>query len=204
LQAFGFIIMMSLQGAELVFKQQLIRVFIMKKIVSLLSVFFSMAATPSYAVDGVAVIAGTGDDADMMGLSVQWDWEKRWFTEGDWSLGGYWELDGSYWKGEGRDANDIYGIGITPVLRLQRAAINNIMPYIELGIGAHVFSEKTLNDDKNMGTNFQFGDHVGTGIRFGRDLNYDLGYRFQHYSNAGLSNHNPGINFHELRIRYNF
>ena len=176
----------------------------MKNKIKLLSIFFCICVTPCHAVDGVAVIAGTGEDADMMAISVQWDWEKRWFTEGDWWLGGYWELDGSYWKGEDRGANDIYGIGITPVFRLQRSEINHVMPYIELGIGAHVFSEKTVHDDKRMGTNFQFGDHIGTGIRFGQYLNYDLGYRFQHYSNAGISNSNPGINFHELRLRYNF
>ncbi len=176
----------------------------MKNKVKLLSVFFCMAATPSYAIDGVAIIVGSGQDANTMAISVQWDWERRWFAEGDWWLGGYWELDGSYWKGKDHGANDIYGLGITPVLRLQRSAINNIMPYIELGIGAHVLSEKTVNDDKRLGTNFQFGDHLGAGIRFGQDLNYDLGYRFQHYSNAGLSSNNPGINFHELRIRYSF
>ncbi|HSI24846.1 MAG TPA: acyloxyacyl hydrolase [Methylotenera sp.] len=176
----------------------------MKIKVKLLSVFFCMVATPSYAADGVAILIGSGQDANTMALSVQWDWEKRWFTEGDWWLGGYWELDGSYWKGKKQGANDIYGLGITPVLRLQRSTINTIMPYIELGIGAHLLSEKTVNDDKSLGTNFQFGDHLGAGILFGQDLNYDLGYRFQHYSNAGLSNENPGINFHELRIRYNF
>lgn len=176
----------------------------MKNKVKLLSVFFCMAATPSHAIDGVAIIVGSGQDANTMAISVQWDWERRWFTEGDWWLGGYWELDGSYWKGKDHGANDIYSLGITPVLRLQRSAINNIMPYIELGVGAHVLSEKTVNDDKRLGTNFQFGDHLGAGIRFGQDLNYDLGYRFQHYSNAGLSSNNPGINFHELRIRYSF
>jgi hypothetical protein len=31
---------------------------------------------------------------------------------------------------------------------------------------------------------------------------YDLSLRFQHLSNAGISNPNPGINFLELRMSY--
>lgn len=174
----------------------------MKIFLKLLPLVLFLATGPVRAVDGISVTAGTGEDADMAAVAVQWDWEKRWFEEGDWWLGGYWELDGSYWKGDGRGGDDIYGIGITPVFRLQRQVIHNVSPYVEIGIGAHLLSDKTVNDDKNIGTNFQFGDHVGAGIRFGQDLKYDLGYRYQHYSNAGLSSDNPGIDFHQFRLKY--
>jgi hypothetical protein len=32
----------------------------------------------------------------------------------------------------------------------------------------------------------------------------DLGYRYQHLSNAGLGDSNPGINFHLVRLAYHF
>ncbi|HYE67522.1 MAG TPA: acyloxyacyl hydrolase [Anaerovoracaceae bacterium] len=171
-----------------------------------LLVFMSFfAATPAHAADGIALIGGTGEDANMAGIAIQWDWEKRWFTEGDWSLGGYWELNGSYWKGDGPSPErNIYGIGITPVFRLERTPINSFAPYIEGGIGINYFSQKEVHGDKELGTNFEFGDHVGIGLRFGEDLQYDFGYRFQHYSNAGMSNSNSGIDFHQLRLRYSF
>jgi len=162
-------------------------------------------ATPAHAVDGAALTIGTGEDADMTALSLQWDWEKRWFTEGDWSLGGYWEAEASYWKGDGPSPEkDVYGLGFTPVFRFERNVINGMAPYAELGIGMHQFSTSKIHGGKSMGTTFEFGDHLGFGVRFGQDLKYDLGYRFQHFSNAGLSDNNPGINFNEIRLRYSF
>ncbi len=161
--------------------------------------------TPAYAADGAALIVGSGEDAEMAALTLQWDWEKRWFTDGDWSLGGYWELDASYWKGSGPSPEkDVFGIGFTPVFRFERTATNQMAPYAEFGIGIHQFSTTKINGDKSMGTTFQFGDHVGLGFRFGEDLKYDFGYRYQHYSNAGLSDKNGGVNFHQLRLRYSF
>jgi hypothetical protein len=167
--------------------------------------FSCFLAMPAHAVDGIALTAGAGEDANMAALSLQWDWEKRWFTEGDWSLGGYWEFDASYWKGDGPSPNkDVFGIGFTPVFRLERTPINQMAPYAEFGIGIHQFSTTKINDDESMGTTFQFGDHIGLGLRFGEDLKYDFGYRYQHYSNAGLSEKNGGVNFHQLRLRYSF
>lgn len=176
----------------------------MKKILGfglMLSCLFSAKA---YAVDGMALIGGTGGDAHMAAVAVQWDWERKWFTEGDWFLGGYWEVDGSYWRGDSSGANKIFGIGITPVFRLERNPINNFAPYVEGGIGIHHFSRREVSDEKRLGTNFNFGDHIGAGFRFGQNLRYDIGYRYQHFSNAGISDDNSGVNFHEIRFRYSF
>lgn len=68
----------------------------------------------------------------------------------------------------------------------------------------HLFSNTTITGDKRMGTNFEFGDHVGLGIRFGERSQYDLAYRYQHYSNGGISNNNSGVNFSEFRLGYQF
>jgi lipid A 3-O-deacylase len=164
----------------------------------------SLFTLSSEAADGISLTLGTSEDAQIAAVAVQWDWEKRWFTEGKWWLGGYWEADASYWRGDGSGENNIYGIGITPVLRLQRDAVGSISPYAEFGIGAHLLSRHTVHDDKNIGTNFQFSEHIGFGFLFGEDQKYDFSYRFQHYSNAGLSGTNPGIDFHELRLGYRF
>ena len=57
---------------------------------------------------------------------------------------------------------------------------------------------------ENFGSSFQFGDHIGAGVRFGDKGRYDVGYRYQHLSNAGIKEPNQGINFHQLRLQYHF
>lgn len=162
-----------------------------------------LVAGPAAAIDGVSLIGGTGDDANMAAVGLVWDWDKQWLKSGDWSLGGYWEADVSYWKGDSPGGNSIGGIGFTPVFRYGTDT-GSIAPYVEAAVGVHLFSSVRINDEKKMGTAFEFGDHVGFGVRFGEKLRYDLGYRFQHYSNAGISDNNGGINFHQVRLRYGF
>ena len=53
-----------------------------------------------------------------------------------------------------------------------------------------------------MSTAFQFGNHIGVGYRFGAKGSYDLGYRFQHLSNASIKRPNAGINFNQVRLQY--
>ena len=65
--------------------------------------------------------------------------------------------------------------------------------------GLHIVSGTHLQDNVSLSTRFQFGDHIGVGVRRGH---YDLGLRLQHLSNAGLRNPNPGINFVQLRVAY--
>ncbi len=165
-----------------------------------------MVSAPAYAVDGIAFAGGSGSDADLATVSLTWNWDKRWFTEGDWSLGGYWELSGTAWKGDGpRPEKELYGIGIAPVFRFQRNAFaNSISPYAEVGVGAYQFSGKQIHGEQSMGSRFEFGTHIGLGMTFGDRQQFDVSYRIQHFSNAGITSTNPGINFNEIRIGYHF
>ena len=150
------------------------------------------------------MIGGTGDVARMTAIGLVWNWERQWFAEGDWFVSGYWEADLSYWRGSNPDPEDIFGIGMTPVVRLEKYPLSGFAPYVEGGVGVHFFSTTRINVDKRMGTSFEFGDLCGVGIRFGEDLKYELGYRFQHYSNAGISDNNAGVNFHQVRFQVTF
>ena len=174
-----------------------------RSLVAALPLVAAFLAGPAVAVDGISFIGGTGDDAKMGAIGLVWNWDKQWFKSGDWSLGGYWEADVSYWKGDDPGGNSIGGVGITPVFRYGSDA-GDIAPYIEAGVGMHLFSSVRLNDQKKMGTAFEFGDHIGFGFRFGEGRRYDLGYRYQHYSNAGISENNGGVNFHQIRLKYGF
>lgn len=161
-------------------------------------------SVPVAALDGISLVGGDGEDARMAAIGLVWHWERRWFTEGDWFLGGYWEADLSYWRGDDPEPEDIYGIGVTPVLRLERVPVRGLAPYLEAGIGAHLFSQTRINAEERMGTAFEFGSLGGVGVRFGPELGYELGYRYQHFSNAGISDNNGGVNFHQLRFQVSF
>lgn len=172
-----------------------------------LVVLFATAAwlgsASAYAIDGVSFELGKGDGAEMGRVGVQWDWNKRWFQGKDWHLGGYWDLAIGHWR---RDAvagqNDsITEIGLTPVFRLQQNDRRGL--YAEAAVGFHLLSRTSLGD-KRFSTQFQFGDHVGIGYRFGAKGEYDLGLRYQHLSNASIKRPNNGINFGQVRFQYNF
>lgn len=75
---------------------------------------------------------------------------------------------------------------------------------MELGIGAHYITNHDVYLGRQMSTNFQFGDHVGAGVTLGQKHDWDVMVRFQHLSNAGIQNPNPGINFLQLRVGHWF
>ena len=92
---------------------------------------------------------------------------------------------------------------MTPVFRLQRHPFGatRIQPYLEAGVGFHLLSEREI-ENIILSTSFQFGIDVGWGLLWGHDRRVELGYRFQHLSNAGIRLPNPGINFHLLYLGY--
>jgi len=173
-----------------------------------LAVVLSVLVIPSVgAVDGMALELGHGNDADAVRVSAQWNWERKWFTEGDWYLTGHWEVGIGYWdadKGSTGNAN-ITELGVIPVFRLlpHQPMASGVMPYLEGAIGFHLLSESKI-ENKDMSTSFQFGDHVGFGLLFGPKRQYEVGYRLKHLSNAGIEKPNPGINFHIIRFAHRF
>jgi hypothetical protein len=174
-----------------------------KSVLAASALWWVTLSAPSHAIDGIAVEGGRGDGADMGRLGVQWDWNKRWFQGQNWHVGGYWDLAVGYWKRSSPPGfnEEITDIGFTPVFRLQQNDLRG--PYLEAAIGFHLLSKTSLGD-KRFSTRFQFGDHVGAGVRFGPKGQYDLGYRFQHLSNADIKKPNNGIEFHQIRFQYHF
>ena len=154
----------------------------------------------AHAVDGVSLEAGTGNQGvHMARAGVQWDWERKWFSDGAWRLGGYWDASVGAWNG-GPDT--VWDFGFTPTFRYERAAGGS--PYVEAGIGLHWLSSVHIASSRDFSSRFQFGDHIGVGFRFGPGGRYDLSLRLQHLSNAGYREPNPGINFLQLRFQLHF
>ena len=176
----------------------------MKKTGLLLGILlFSGSAS---AVDGMSVEFGNGDATDMARVGAFWNWDKQWFAEGDWLVTGFWEASFGTWRGHSAAGNNqtVKDVGITPVFRLQQKNPGGFAPYAEAAIGFHLITPTFINADRKFSTAFQFGDHVGFGMRFGERQQFDLGYRFQHLSNGSIKKPNQGINFNQVRFAYSF
>lgn len=178
-----------------------------KNICSLLAgCVVSLAAIPAYALDGASLVVGNGDGTDMARVGLQWNWQKTWFDTGAWRLGGFWDLSLGSWDGHSSagETRNIVDVGVTPVFQLQRKAVAGFAPYVEGAIGFHLLSHTAIDARRKFGTSFQFGDHVGVGVRFGAKQEYDLAYLYQHLSNGGIKHPNNGINFNQVRFAYHF
>lgn len=176
----------------------------MRKIALILGAL--MLSFNASAVDGVSVEYGNGDATDMARIGAVWNWDKQWFTDGDWLVTGFWEASLGRWNGHSAAGNNqtITDLGITPVFRFQQKNRSGLSPYAEAAIGFHLISPTFINADRKFSTAFQFGDHVGFGVSFGDRQQFDLGYRFQHLSNGSIKEPNQGINFNQIRFGYQF
>ncbi len=168
--------------------------------------FFLMLCGNVWAVDGISVEAGNGNATDTERVGAIWNFNRNWFTDGDWQVTGFWEAMVGRWRGHSSfgDNQNVTDLGLTPVFRLVQKNPGSLAPYLEGAIGAHLISPDFINGDRRFGSSFQFGDHVGAGIRLGERQQYDLGYRFQHLSNGGIKKPNQGINLNEVHLIYHF
>ncbi|GAB3548282.1 acyloxyacyl hydrolase [Noviherbaspirillum agri] len=162
---------------------------------------FFCAPISGNAADSIAVEIGSGNKTRTGSVGVQWNWDKRWWDSNGTHIGGYWNLNVAYWHGMrfqdmSNRSQNIGGAGITPVFRLQRNSLKG--PYVELGIGVHIFSDRYDNNGRQLSTKFQFGDHIGVGYVF--ENKWELGIKFQHFSNASMKQPNDGVNFAIIKL----
>jgi hypothetical protein len=102
---------------------------------------------------------------------------------------------GGWLHGHGDDAF-VGSLGPSAVLRYQDFPLSLAGGTSPTFISRHEFGSTDL------GCSFEFTTHT--------DLNWDigsrlqLGYRYQHMSNAAISKHNPGLNLHMFGVSYRF
>ena len=83
-----------------------------------------------------------------------------------------------------------FDLHATPVWRADFART-----YVEGGIGLYLLSHTINNDVTHMSTSFEFGSHIGAGLRLGERGETRVGIALQHLSNAGIKEPNSGVNF---------
>ncbi|MGB8337715.1 MAG: acyloxyacyl hydrolase [Burkholderiales bacterium] len=148
---------------------------------------------------------GRGAGVNLGRVAFQIDSGKRWFTDSEWHVAGYWEPAIGFWQGKSVKGDPkIYEVAFTPVLRLEKKSYSGWSPYAESGVGVHLITGHHVTDDRDLGSNYHFGSYMGAGLRFGKQNEFDIGYRLQHLSNAGLKQPNRGINFNILHFRYSY
>jgi len=85
-------------------------------------------------------------------------------------------------------------VGCSFFLKYSQKVISRIAPYIEAGVGMMYSTQHT----HEQGTQYNFLTQAGAGIHFFLTTHVALttGYRFRHFSNAGIDDDNEGINHH--------
>jgi hypothetical protein len=154
---------------------------------------------------GVQIAGGVAQHkVNKVDLGLVWDPGLNWWYIGGWHFAFIGEAHAAYWHtNEGTSRNVIWEFGVTPFVRFIKDS-GAVRPYIEVGAGLRGLTHPTINDDYRLSTAFQFTEVVSIGAQFGKRQQYEAGLRFQHISNAGIKEPNPGINFSQLYLQYNF
>lgn len=125
------------------------------------------------------------------GLGFNWD--KAWLESSTGKLTGYWDLGYTYWE-KGVEAGGRHSLSFAPVFVYEFGS-GQLKPFLEAGVGISVFSGTTAGDQK-FGSAFNFEDRIGAGLKIGDTQK--VGLRATHYSNAGISEPNDGIESYAL------
>jgi hypothetical protein len=136
----------------------------------------------------VSVARGVADaDIDVLRLAYR----RSLATDAHWWAPKLVELGGGIWRvPDLAGTTQRFDLHATPVWRADFARA-----YVEGGIGLYMLSHTINNDVTHMSTSFEFGSHVGAGLRIGERRETRVGIALQHLSNAGIKEPNSGVNF---------
>lgn len=153
---------------------------------------FSLATLGARGMFSANAKSETFEQAELFaGFDLPW----RWGSKDAWNLQTRLDLSAGALNGRSDDAF-IGTLGPDFVVRHDRFPLN-----LEGGVSPTYMSRSEF-DGMNFGISFQFTTHVGLNLELGD--HFGVGYRYQHMSNAGLGDHNPGLNLHGVVLYYRF
>lgn len=117
----------------------------------------------------------------------------------------YWEFSLNFWEyGDPVKHDTNFAFAISPVFTKEFARLNNKYPVKwEFGIGVSLV-EDTRFAGKDIGSHYQFEDRLGLIFEFGEFNREAVAIRYMHYSNGGLNNDNPGMDFANIAYTWHF
>lgn len=171
----------------------------MHKLFTLLAIAgFSLGATAGAQAAEVAFAVGSSSESTMTyRLGLQCDFGRNFSESSTGRLTGYWDSAYTYWEGD-KSASS-HSLSLSPVFVYEFVG-ETVKPYIEAGIGVALFSNTEL-EEHDLGSAFQFENRFGVGLRFNGQ---EVGLRAIHYSNAGLSSPNDGMENYSLHYALAF
>ncbi|SOY58113.1 acyloxyacyl hydrolase [Cupriavidus taiwanensis] len=157
---------------------------------------------------GFSMQAGYGRDnrhgVEKYEVSARWDEIVQWQLSNRLALALDGEVNVANWRAlSSRPSSQLTEFGVSPIFRLSYAG-EHVTPFVEASVGLRVLSHTEIAGGHRMGSAFQFSDMIGVGVAFGKAQRLTVGYRFQHLSNAGIQDPNPGTNFSMGYVRYRF
>lgn len=144
------------------------------------------------------------NDVQKAEVAMLWDSGFAWGNPQGWQVDLQWEINVARWRSSSdNQPNDLWEFGASPVVRIAWWR-HTWVPFIELSVGPRLLTSTHTSAEHNIATAFQFSDYAGIGLTVGKDRRFTAGYRFQHLSNAGIKQPNPGTNFSMGYVRYRF
>lgn len=153
--------------------------------------FLAFAGTAAaQAQSEVMVSLGRGADNADIDL-IRLAYRRKPASDSRWWVPTLVEFGGGIWRvPDLAGTTQRFDLHATPVWRADFART-----YVEGGIGLYMLSHTINNDVTHMSTSFEFGSHVGVGLRLGERRETRVGIALQHLSNAGIKEPNGGVNF---------
>jgi hypothetical protein len=137
----------------------------------------------------------TGVSFNQAELFANWNLPWAWDFGREWLLASRLDFSAG-WLADHDDNAFIGTLGPTLVLNRERLPVS-----FEGGVSPTLLSQYAFGS-RNFGTYIQFTSHLGLNWDFA--AHWRLGYRLQHMSNAGLGEHNRGLNMHLFGLSYVF
>lgn len=159
-----------------------------------------LAFTPSVEAEwfdylGAQAGATYNEDKTFTSLEGIVGWELPWTWQGSSGISLNTDAEASLGLLRG-DGSTIGIASIGP-----RVIINALPGQLGFDVGIRMaLMSRTKINGLDFGTALQFISHLGLSWRMGE--HFEVGYQYQHMSNGGMNNSNPGLNMHVLRLNY--
>lgn len=172
-------------------------------------VFFLGALAPpacaadSYTPDSATATFGYGGYVVVYGVGARWNLMDRIAFLEERGLDVRLDAQLAYWLGKGTPTpyRQIWDFGLTPVIRWTPKFEFAPQLFVEGGIGVHGISATRINNDRQLGIAFQFGEIVGVGTTFGDRKQFEIEAYYQHVSNADIKPPNWGVSYPGILFR---
>ncbi len=166
-----------------------------------------VSSLPIRANEQAVAIDYLHGEGDLTGIRLAYRPFHTQITSIEWlgDLDLYWEVSVNFWEfGEDNQHETNYALALSPVLSKQFATLYDKYPLKwEFGIGVSLV-EDTRFAGKDIGSHYQFEDRLGLIMEFGDNLEKSVSLRYMHYSNGGLNDDNPGMDFLNLSYAWKF